>query len=140
MPKQKKEIDSTEEKQLPQLSPRQTELLMLMITSKTDAEAIRKSSYSEAQFYRLKPLLMKYKQKYLATAKQEAIDALNLSAPKAVKELIDELDNRQVKVRNKSANDILGYVGVGKEGNVTNVQVNIANVIDKDTEDYRIDD
>ncbi len=102
-----KELTTASENELPQLSPKQVQTLMAMLSSSSDAEAIKKCPYSEAQFYRYKPLLMKYKEHYLNQSLQQSVDMLKALSPRAVYELGEELNHRDTRIKNKAANDIL---------------------------------
>ena len=63
--------------------------------------------YSETQFYRLKPILVKYKELFLQQNLEKSVDMLKAASPQAVKELISQLKYRQTGAINKAANDIL---------------------------------
>lgn len=96
---------------LPPLKPKQVQALVAMLTSDTDEEAIAKGPYAHAQFYRLKPALVKYKEWYLNKQLEETVTRLKTLSPKSVKVLGEQLDNkRNEQIRNKAANDILDRV------------------------------
>lgn len=113
---------------LPPLSYKQTLTLMAMLSSNTDDEAISKCPYARSHYYRLKPQLMKYKEMYLSGFLGKSLDMLKALSPKAVQELGEELENRDVRVKNKAANDILDKV-IPKKEQQTNVQVNVRPIL-----------
>lgn len=100
-------IESAEGNTLPTLSPKLVQTLLAMIRYPTDQEAIANCPYSERQFYRYKPLLDKYKLHYLNASVRDAQDMLKSATKDSASELIKELKDRDVKARNKAANDIL---------------------------------
>lgn len=117
--------NSNDEDKLPQLSPKQIQTLVAIMTSKTDAEAISKSPYSERHFYLLKPQLMKYKEWYLRKQLDDTVTVLRQSAPDAARNLHDKTKHRDARVSLEASKEILDRVGIGKKDNQTNIQVNV---------------
>lgn len=102
-----KQVAIVNDGELVPLRPKELLTLLAMIETNTDAEAIAKSPYAEAQFYRLKPKLEKYKQIYLEMQVEKSMGILRANAPRAASELVKQLDDRLTHNRNKAANDIL---------------------------------
>lgn len=108
------ENDSKSEEVFPELRPNQIKTLVAMMTSKTDREAIEKSPYGERYFYKIKPVLMKYKNWYLEKQREEAVTILHKNMVNAAEELAKELEDDSSQIRNKAANDILDRGGLSK--------------------------
>ncbi len=101
------------------LGNKQIQTLMAMVTTTSDEEAWKLSPYSKSQFYRLKPLLEKYRNEFLTRCAEVTQDMLQILALRAVKELEKELDDQDVRIRNKASNDVLSRVNLAKDGLVT---------------------
>ena len=110
---------------LPPLSAKQVQTLIAIISTNSDIEAIKVSPYKESHFYRLKPMLLKYKEQYLNNSVTQSLDMLKALSPKSVQVLGEQLDEkRNGQLRNKAANDILDRV-ISKDSGGTQVTVKV---------------
>lgn len=107
--------------ELPTLAPKQVQTLIAIVTSKTDTEAIAKCPYGETHFYRLKPLLIKYRDWLLGKSLQQAQEILQVASPEAAITLYEGLSDKQNKYDNAKA--ILDRAGVSKNTKMTGVSV-----------------
>lgn len=133
------EIVSREDTDLPKLPPNYIKTLIAMILSKTDREAIEKCPYSEAHFYRLKPLLKKYESWLLGEALEETANVLTLLGPKAARKLGDHIDSRNESISLDAVKETFDRLRVGEKEKDSGVTVNVANVIGDQKGKYKLD-
>lgn len=115
-----REMEENESK-LPHLSPKQIQTLIAMVTTKTDQEAISKCPYSESHYYRLKPILEKYRAWLLGRSLEQAQEILQVASPEAAITLYEGLKDRNAKYDNAKA--ILDRAGIGKTPKTSGVSV-----------------
>ncbi len=133
-----KEVVAENDKKLPPLSPKLVQTLMAMIQYPIDQEAIAHCPYSERQFYRVKPLLEKYRTAFLESQVDEARDMLRSAKKQAALEFIEQMKHRDVNVRFRAANSVWEKTETPDTG--AKIQVNVQNVIDKQKESYKLDE
>lgn len=97
-----REMEENEGKLSP-LSPKQVQTLLAIVTSLTDIEAIKKCPYSETQYYRLKPKLIKYRDWIMEKSLEQAQDILKIASPEAALTLYKGLKDSRAKYDNAKA-------------------------------------
>lgn len=89
------------------LSVKEKLVLVAMLTTNSDVEAIKTSPVKKSQFYEYKKRLLPIKKKLVAELLNKAIENLQGNTLKATKVLEDQLESRSETIRLKVAESIL---------------------------------
>lgn len=105
-----KDLQKIQEASLEDLTDTERRIILAMMVSESDREAIKLSPIGERRFYQLKPKLLKVKDQIKNSLADKAWDSLLACVPKAARTLAKGLDQPSYKYQFAASRDILDRV------------------------------